>query len=275
MSTSSAAFGFGLPVSFDARDLSFHFGPGMFAPAPEMRSLQAIRGSLLDPRCTGPDPVYSICMDVGRTTDKQELEQRWLLFGIVGYAAGCLGREPVRSQGHVHAIAPHSGWSPPELFEIWQGRAVIYMQEAAADNPGRCFAVQAGPGDHVIVPPGWAHFVANADPQAPMVFAALCDRQYGFVYDGVRSRGGLAWFPTCVGSAIEWQPNPAYGASTLCVGAPCDCSEFGVHSGIPLYRQFEQHPDTIQWVSEPSRVGDRWSGFNPLGPASAIIYSRT
>jgi glucose-6-phosphate isomerase len=77
-------------------------------------------------------------MDVGKAEDLAELKRRSLLFGVVAYASGQLGEEPVRSQGHIHAIAPHCGWSTPELFEVWQGRAIIYAQEFAADHPGRC-----------------------------------------------------------------------------------------------------------------------------------------
>jgi glucose-6-phosphate isomerase len=80
-----------------------------------------------------------------------------LLFGAVTYAAGRLGDEVVRSQGHVHKISSHGGWMAPEIYEIWNGRAFIYMQEFAADHPGRCFAAKAGAGDIVIVPPAWAH----------------------------------------------------------------------------------------------------------------------
>jgi glucose-6-phosphate isomerase, archaeal len=268
-------FDCGLNLAFDASHLSFQFGADVFGPEAEMRSLDAIRRSLLDPNCAGPDPVYGICMDVGQSGHRQELERRYLLFGVVAYAAGCLGPEPVRSQGHVHATAPHSGWSPPELFEIWQGRAVVYMQERLAEDPGRCFAVEAGVGDHVVVPPGWAHFVANADPHSTMVFAALCDRQYGFVYDGVRARGGLAWFPVCAGASLDWQANPAYGPSCLRTGAALRCSTFGVRPGIPLYRQFAEDPDALQWVSEPDRAAALWNGFDPLDLPVRACYSRT
>jgi glucose-6-phosphate isomerase len=275
MSFAPLAFDTGLPIDFDPGRLSFQFGPDLVGPEPELRSLDAIRRSLLDPGCTGPDPVYGICMDVARVGDREELERRQLLFGIVGYAAGCLGREPVRSQGHVHAIAPHSGWSPPELFEIWQGRAAIYMQENVADDPGRCFAVEAGPGDHVIVPPGWGHFVANAGSKETMVFAALCDRQYGFVYDAVRARGGLAWFPVFADGSLEWEANPAYGPSSLRTGRPADCSAFGVRRSAPLYQQFEEAPDALQWVSEPGRTAALWADFNPLEEPPVSNYSRT
>ncbi len=125
-----------LGVRSHAGDLAFSYDEGVFGPQPEFRRLDQIRRSLRDPSCDGPDPVYSIVMDVGRREHNDELARRMLLFGVVVYAAGQLGEEPVRSQGHIHAVAPHCGWSTPELFEIWEGRAIIYAQESADDDPG-------------------------------------------------------------------------------------------------------------------------------------------
>ena len=126
-----------LELKIDAKTLEIRYGPHTRGPEPEYRTLDAIRTSLMDPACGGPSPVYSIAMDVRREGDEPDLKARHLLFGVVAYTAGKPGREPVRSQGHVHAIAPHSGWSPPELFEIWEGKAIIYAQEFTADDPGR------------------------------------------------------------------------------------------------------------------------------------------
>ena len=126
-----------LDVSLQPDQLRFEYGPGVVGPATEFRSLDAIRGSLLDPNCAGPDPVYGIAMDVARASDMALLKERMLLYGIVAYAAGRLGEEPTRSQGHVHAIAPHSGWSPPEIFEVLEGRAIIYAQQTTENDRGR------------------------------------------------------------------------------------------------------------------------------------------
>jgi glucose-6-phosphate isomerase, archaeal len=243
-------------------DLTFNYDEGVFGPQPEFRRLDAIRRSLKDPNCNGPDPVYSIVMDVGRREHKDELARRMLLFGVVVYAAGQLGEEPVRSQGHIHAVAPHCGWSTPELFEIWEGRAIIYAQESADDDPGRCFAVTAGPGDKVVVPPGWAHAVINADPKTHMMFGAWCDRQYGFVYDAIRAHHGLAWFPVLDGQQkIHWRPNPSYRAGDLSIRGARSYPELGLDPLIPIYEQFANNPDSVQWVSEPARVERAWPNF--------------
>jgi glucose-6-phosphate isomerase len=253
-----------LDVRVHPNDLAFRYGDGIFGPAPEMRRLDAIRPSLRDPGCSGPDPVYGIAMDVGREEDRTDLNQRMLLFGVVAYAAGRLGSEPVRSQGHVHAIAPHCECSTPELFEIWEGSAIIYAQESTSDDPGRCVAIAAGPGDQVVVPPNWAHFVVNANPEQRMVFGAWCDRQYGFVYEGVRAHGGLAWFPLLTDAGeIRWEKNLHYLPSVIRVSPPRSYPELGLRSKQPIYRQYQENPAAVQWISEPGRLEELWKKFEP------------
>lgn len=254
----------GLDLAPTADPLGFRYGEGCFGPTPQIRTLDAIRPSLRDPRCDGPREVYAIAMDVGRPEDRDDLRRRNLLFGVVTYAAGRLGDEPIRSQGHVHAPSPRHGWSTPEVYEVWRGRAVILMQERDTDDPGRCFAVEAGPGEVVIVPPGWAHATISADPTQPLCFGAWCDRDYGFIYDGVRAHGGLAWFPQLdAGGHIRWQPNPNYRRRPLICKAPRAYHDLGIEPGVPLYTQYRACRDRFMFVPEPQRIAKAWQGFVP------------
>lgn len=251
-----------LGVRCHGAHLLFTYEEGVFGPAPEMRRLDAIRPSLRDPHCAGPDPVYSIVMDVGREEHREELKKRMLLFGVVAYAPGRLGEEPVRSQGHIHAVAPHCNWSTPELFEIWEGCAIVYAQKSATDDPQRCVAIAANPGDTVVVPPGWAHCVINSDPENRMVFGAWCDRQYGFAYDQIRAHGGLAWFPVLgVDNKIGWERNLRYLESTIEIRRARAYPELGLKAELPIYEQFARDARSVQWVSEPAAVADLWPSF--------------
>ena len=252
----------GLDVRAVQDPMGFEYGPHVFGPAAELRRLDAIRPSLMDPTASGPDPVYAIAMDVGRCKDEPELRRRMLLFGVVLYAAGTIGAEPVRSQGHVHKVAHHSGWSPPEIFEVWSGRAIVYMQERAEDDPGRCFAVEALPGERVVVPPAWAHAVISADPRQPLLFGAWCDREYGFEYRDVRAHGGLAWFQRLTANGTGWRPNPTYRQRQLQVRRARVYDELDLNPHIPLYAHIEQ-PDAIQWVSKPALKAKYWPDFEP------------
>ncbi len=253
----------GFNISLFGQELRFQYGNGVFGPTTEYRRLQDIRASLSNPDCNGPEPVYGIAMDIGRDQDRADLASRMLLYGAVVYAAGRLGNEPVRSQGHVHKSAAHSGWSPPELYEIWEGRAIVYAQEFATDDPGRCIAVYAEQGDIVVVPPGWAHGTINDDPNSRMAFGAWCDRQYGFIYDDVRAHEGLAHFPLLAGDEIVWTNNPRYNKSSLSIRRARQYPELGLRPGVPIYTQYCQNPASVEWVASPAVFANLWPTFEP------------
>jgi glucose-6-phosphate isomerase len=254
--------GFAVIPRFDP--LGFEYGRGVFGPACELRALDQIRASLRDPACAGPDPVYAIVMDIGTADRRADLLDRNLLFGAVTYAAGRLGDEPVRSQGHIHAVSPSCGRSTAELYQIWAGRAVILMQEAADDDPGRCFAVEAGPGEMVVVPPGWAHATISADSRQPLTFGAWCVRDFGFDYRGVRAHGGLAWFPVLAGDGLRWEPNPAYPVRRELVRKdPAGYASLGLRPGVPIWRQYLDDPGAVMWVPRPELADPVWAGFVP------------
>lgn len=256
----------GFAIEATVNPLGFRYGPGVFGPECELRRLDVIRPSLRDLQCEGPEIVYAIAMDVGTEDRRADLLARNLLFGVVTYAAGRLGDEPVRSQGHVHAVSASCGRSTAELYEIWSGRAVILMQERAENDPGRCFAVEAGSGEVVVVPPGWAHATISADAERPLTFGAWCVRDYSFEYGGVRARGGLAWFPRLDGERLSWEANPRYKASAgsrLVEKGPEDYGQLGLRRGVPIWQQYRDNPKAVMWVPRPERAEAEWGGFLP------------
>ncbi len=253
--------GFDIVPTYDP--MGFSYGPGTFGPVPELRTLDAIRPSLKDSDCDGPEVVYAIAMDVGRRQDLPAMIERDLLYGVVTYSKGLLGTEPVRSQGHIHATSPSCGASTCEVYEIWSGAAYIYMQESAKDDPGRCYAVYAQPGQVVIVPPGWAHATIVGDVTQNLTFGAWCVRDYGFDYDDVRAHNGIAWFPQADHGRTTWVANAAYGPSELVVCGPRAYTDFGLAQGVPIYQQFVDDPDLFLFVSKPDVAKALWEGFEP------------
>ena len=111
----------GIDITPVQSPMGFTYGAGVFGPEVEIRRLEDIRASLRDPQCKGPEQVYSIAMDVGKEEHRVLLNKLHLLFGVVTYSAGKLGQEPVRSQGHIHKISPYSGWSTPEIYDLYAG----------------------------------------------------------------------------------------------------------------------------------------------------------
>ncbi len=243
--------------------LGFEYGHNVFGPEVENRKLDDIRQNLMDKNCDGPDIVYSIAMDVGNNDDKQNMVDRNLLYGVVTYSKGKLGNEPVRSQGHIHAVSKSCGASTCEVYEIWTGKAYIYMQETAKDNPGICYAVFAQEGDVVIVPPNWAHCTIVADTSENLTFGAWCVRDYGFDYDDVRKHKGIAWFPIVENDKIKFIKNENYITDKCIVKEPRIYEEFGIEKGKSIYQQFKENPDKFLFVSKPNLCKEKWENFIP------------
>lgn len=244
--------------------MGFQYGEGVFGPEPEIRSLDSIRPSLRDPACDGPEEVYSIVMDTGLEEDRRDLIERGLLFGVVTYARGRLGNEPVRSQGHIHKLSPRCGWSTPEVYEIWDGKAIILMQETAKDDPGHCYAVHAKAGEVIIVPPGWAHATISADPRRPLTFGAWCDRDYGFEYGDVRAHRGLALFPLFDETGrLYFEHNENYQPCKLTEKQPGHYAALGLKQGMPVYTMYREDREAFRFVYAPDRYQKVWEGFIP------------
>ena len=255
----------GLNIISENNPLDFRYGDDCFGPEVENRKLDDIRQSLRDYHCDGPRTVYAIAMDVGKRKHFDQLKKQHLLFGLVTYAHGRLGNEPVRSQGHIHKQSIYGqNWSTPEVYQIWSGKAVIYMQEYADDNPGKCYAVRAEPGDVVIVPPAWAHATISADLEVPLTFGAWCDLEYGFEYEKVRAHKGLAWFPLIDDNGeLTWHSNPQYEKSKLVEKTPDNYKMLGIKQGECIYEQYENNPELFLFVPKPHTKENIWTNFIP------------
>ncbi|MBR6427119.1 MAG: glucose-6-phosphate isomerase [Clostridia bacterium] len=256
-------FDCGFDITVMSDPMGFDYGPGTYGPEPEIRRLSDIRSSLADPDCDGPEELYCIAMDVCREDDRADLISRNLLYGVVTYSAGALGDEPVRSQGHIHAVSPSCGASTCEVYEIWEGNAVVYMQSGDGDDAGRCYAVNAGEGDVVIVPPGWVHATVNARTDRPMTFGAWCVRDYGFDYGAVRGHGGIAFFPKIRDGVLKWEANPRYSAGLLTVKNARKYVDFGIESGISIYGQYVKNRSLFGFVTDPLGYPDLWKNYVP------------
>ncbi|MDF2537223.1 MAG: glucose-6-phosphate isomerase [Herbinix sp.] len=253
----------GLDIGIEFNPMNFIYGKNMTGPIPEIRYLKDIRGSLAEPDCVGPDQLYCIAMDVAEKEDHRDLINRNLLYGVVSYSAGQLGSEPIRSQGHIHAISKSCNSSTCEVYEIWDGEAYIYMQESGEDNPGKCYAVYAKASDVVIVPPGWVHATVNANVNKNMVFGAWCVRDYGFDYRAVKAHHGIAFFPKVQGDKIIWEENPHYVNGSLTVKSARIYEDFGLKPGISIYEQYQINPSLFEFVPQPQCKEKEWGQYEP------------
>jgi glucose-6-phosphate isomerase len=243
----------GFPVWLDGSRLTLAFGQGITTAQPCVRRLDEVRRLLQDPRADGPDHLYTIYMDIRVPGRTEALRARGLGYGAVVYNHGALGREALRSQGHVHSISPATGVAYSELYEFWHGRGLVYMQDTASAEVRDVVVVEAGPGDKVAIPPGWAHTTVNVG-DGPMVFGAVYALDAELLYEPLRALQGTAHY-VLTGGQLE--ANPRYRTVPAARRTPPHrVPECGIQPGLPA---LSGDIALLDFVSRPDRHPTLWS----------------
>jgi glucose-6-phosphate isomerase, archaeal len=242
----------GFGVRLDPSALALEFAPEITTAPVQVRRLDEIRALLRDPAANGPEHLYTIYMDIRVPGVADALRAQGLGYGAVVYNHGALGREALRSQGHVHSVAPDTGVGYSELYEFWHGRGLVYMQDRATTDVSDVVVVEAGPGDKVAIPPGWAHATVNVGV-SPMAFGAVYALEAKLLYDPLRALQGTAHYVLADGTFEE---NPRYA----CVPPvrrtpPHRIGECGVDTGRPA---LAGDLARLDFVSRPDRYPALW-----------------
>jgi glucose-6-phosphate isomerase len=243
----------GFPVHLDPSELTLAFGPGVSTAPVAVRRLDEVRRLLRDPAATGPEHLYTIYMDIRVPGHAEALRSLGLGYGAVVCNHGALGGEALRSQGHVHSAPASTGIAYSEIYEFWHGRGLVYMQDSATASVSDVIVVEAGPGDKVVIPPGWAHATVNLGRSA-MAFGAVYALEAQLLYEPLRALRGTAHYVLADGTL---EPNPRYRAvPSARRQAPHEIPEHGIGHGRPALSG-ELSP--LDLVSRPERYPALWS----------------
>jgi glucose-6-phosphate isomerase len=239
----------------DEADLTLDFGPNIMHPPGEIRRLDDVRAMLADPAASGPEQLYTIYMDIYEHGDGEVLREQGLLYGAVVYNHGTVGKEWLRSQGHVHSEKIDVGLRYSEIYEFWTGHGYIYLQKECRPAVSRAFLVRVGPGDRLVIPFGWVHLVINAGAEV-MSFGAWCARENTLEYDQLRLLGGPAHFVLTNGRVVK---NPRYeSVADVQYATPIEFPDLGLPRERPIYTSWRDDPARLAFMARPELVGDPW-----------------
>ena len=258
----------GLDATLDAPNLLLRWGPDIGPPpAPDARRVRDLAavlragGAGLDPDA----PAYTVYRDVSTAEAAPEIARRGLLYVAVVLRGEPLGQEQARSRGHVNSHAAGTNTVFPEVVEVWQGRALLYLQAGAVPEPPDVAVVELAPGDKAVVPPGWASLVANiGEASAPLVYGSWRARDCEPRYDALETLGGMAHFVLAdepsSGGGYAFAPNARYRAAPVPRRiAVQDFSAFGLTRGTPMFTAFRGNPDAFRFMTRPQDYVQAWT----------------
>lgn len=243
----------GFPVRLDPDSGRLRCLPPAQAPAEDPRPLAAMRPVLRDRDAPGPDPLYWMYRGAGVPAEDEAARSLGLRYDLTVLRAGRVGAEAVKTFGHVHPPAP-GGLAYPEVYQVVHGRAWVLLQRERR-GVAELLAVAAGPGDVVVIPPGYAHATVNAG-EGPVVLANWVYEGFASDYGPVAARGGLAWF--WLADPPGWERNPSYSGARLRELPPAPPALLGLRPGEPLYALGTRDPERLRFLADPAAHAALW-----------------
>ena len=185
----------GLPISVDRETGALDFGPGAIVGEHSVRTLGELKPVLLDSWVKRPEEVYHMYRDVGLDAHREYWRTVDLRFDITVLPPALLGREFTKTFGHYHPVRAGKEATYPEVYEVLYGEALYLLQQVRADGARveEFTVVRAGPGDKVLVPPGYGHSTINP-ANKPLVMANWVARGFSSIYKPVEERSGMAYY---------------------------------------------------------------------------------
>lgn len=121
-------------------------------------------------------------------------------------------REFLRTAGHYHDTKPN-GIGYPEIYEVLAGRGrwVIQKMGAAREEIVEAYLIEAGPGEKILIPPGFGHVTINAESEF-LVETNIISKNFTYDYASYKALRGPCYRLLESGdrTMIEIEANPRY-----------------------------------------------------------------
>jgi glucose-6-phosphate isomerase len=247
----------GVDVSYDPARRDVVLGPGVQAEAWRVRHVAEMR-DVLPPEVSAEfdpdDALYSMVNGVYRVDDLAAAARSPLRYELTVLPPRRLGREYVKTLGHIHSPAPGGTMTYAEVYEVLWGRAhfLFFRMHPNELDVDEIVVVEAEPGERVVVPPGYHHLSVNPGEEA-MIFSDLIDRSAATDYSLLRSRGGAPYFCIATTPGPRYQPNPRYTSAPEPRHLRArDLPGHQMLPPMPLYRMALDAPGALAFLGDPA-----------------------
>lgn len=248
----------GFPLTLDPDTGRLEFAPDVEVGSVSTRRLEEMRPVLADPDVDGPDEWYTMYRDVGAADARRRAAAWGVRYDLTVVRAGTAGRERIKTAGHDHPLKPGESVAYPEIYQVIHGQALYLMQESRdghdAAGEREVVLVEAGPGDVVVIPPGFGHVTVNVGSSWLVMCNWVADG-FASLYEPIRRARGAAVYILDDGRG-GWTlaPNPRYAPPAVRRVHAGEVPGLDVASALPMYRALPEFPDRFAFLTFPERA---------------------
>jgi len=213
-------------------------------PKADIRTFNQIKSVLLKPK-TNLRKFYYMYRDVA---PNPSLKKYNLRFDITVIPHHEIGKEEIKTTGHYHAHVRKTNLTYPEVYQVIHGTALYILQKKTGSKITDVVAVEAKPGNIVIVPPNYGHITINPSKET-LVMANIVYGGFKSQYKGIEKKHGAAYYVVERNNKISFVINPNYGyVPKLRFGEP---NSRKLKS--PIYADCAKNPEKYLFLVKPQK----------------------
>jgi glucose-6-phosphate isomerase len=245
------------------------FDPTIVVEETRVRLLDELTPVALDQAaCQGSQEIaYYMYNGVYHQNDVAHLTGALMRYELTLIPTRQIGREFIKTFGHLHNAHPQSGLTYAEVCEVLVGTAHFFLQTLDVNGPHASanFYVAVSAGEKVVIPPDYDHLTINPGP-GPLLFSDVIALEVRGIYDRYRTARGAAYLEVRdeTGEA-QFIPNPNYRTvAPLQKLTLQDYPELHLTQDESLYTAFVKGgglTDRWAFLTDPGRF---WSTFPDL-----------
>lgn len=166
--------------------------------------------------CRGNQVAYEMFNGVNLQKDQDRVGGLPVRYELTLFPALKIGREYVKTLGHIHVPEIRSGIDHPEICEVLVGRAHFFFMKGNLDeaSPDEAFFIEVRAGQKMIIPPGYDHLTINPGP-GPMLFSDVVSRDVRGNYERMKAARGAVYLEVEENGVPAFIPNPHYRSYPL------------------------------------------------------------
>ena len=249
----------GLPISFDLKSLKLEFqGDFPFIKKSE-RTLKELQPYLKIPKNirignvgnrASNTSIYYVWRYAHLKKDGEKIKAADLRYDLTLIPPGKIDGEFVKTAGHCHL--PY-----PEIYEVLLGRAYFLLQSFVSGkdlkNIKSVYLIEAGPGEKIIIPPGFGHNTINVFNE-PLLTANLVSEKATHDYAPYKNNHGASYYFLDNGNLIDIVKNPNYDS------VPEIKKIRAKKDPLPLYSLIN-NLDKLRFLNYPEEFKGEWRNW--------------
>lgn len=187
----------GLEIAFDIETNTLVFEGKKILPS--VRKLKEMTDVVLDRKWLGKaileKELYYMFRGISKKEDREIIEKNNLRYDITVIPPGTIGKEYIKTAGHIHPLIPNTSVTYTELYEVVSGEGLYLLQKTEGNKVLDAYFVKAKNGDKIIIPPGYGHITINAG-KGILIMANWVAHNFTSLYDPIKNLKGGAYFVT-------------------------------------------------------------------------------